>query len=108
MSIPCPRTWILTLACVGCIGTFSGCGISVKAPEQINIANNNRPRRIDSSRVPATASHEEARQRLAECYERNRYLEKKVSRLEADKRKYKNERDEYEEKYEREKERYDD
>ena len=76
----------------------AGC-VSVKAPESINV--NNRPSRIDSSRVPKTRSHEEARQLLAEAYERNRYLESKVDKLERDKDELKEERDEYKRKYKR-------
>ncbi|MHC4799784.1 MAG: hypothetical protein ACYTF1_24380, partial [Planctomycetota bacterium] len=41
---------------------LAGC-VSVKAPERISIGDH--PRRIDSTRVPPTQSHEEARQLLA-------------------------------------------
>ncbi len=86
----------------GCVVLFAisvllvGC-VSVKAPESISIGD--RPRRIDSSRVPPTQSHEEARQRLAEAYERNRHLEAKVADLERDKEELKKERDEYKRQY---------
>ncbi|MHC4477467.1 MAG: hypothetical protein ACYTEL_17605 [Planctomycetota bacterium] len=75
---------------------LAGC-VSVKAPERISIGDH--PRRIDSTRVPPTQSHEEARQLLAEAYERNRYLEAKVADLERDKQKLKAERDEYKRRY---------
>jgi hypothetical protein len=69
-----------------------GC-VNVKAPERISV--NDRPRRVDSSHVPPTRSHEEARQLLAEAYERNRYLEEKVARLERENDELEEERDAY-------------
>lgn len=85
----------------------SGC-VNVHGLEDIKVDVGRKPRRIDNSRLPPTHSHEEARQRLAEAYERNRYLEHKVEKLEADKRELKAERDEYKRKYKREKDRNDD
>ena len=95
----------LGLAC----GLFcwTGC-VNVRGLEGINVDARHRPRRIDSSRVPPTHSHAEARQRLAEAYERNRYLEHKVGKLEDDKRKLKAQRDDYKRRYKREKKRHDD
>lgn len=78
--------------------TMGGC-VSLKAPENVHIANRNEPRRVDSRRVPLTSSHEDARQKLAEAYERNRYLEDKVQRLERDKRELKDELDDLKDKY---------
>ena len=75
---------------------LAGC-VSVKAPEKISIGD--RPRRIDSSRVPPTRSHEETRQRLEEAYERNRYLEAKVAELEEEIEELEEERDEYKRRY---------
>ena len=75
---------------------LAGC-VSVKAPEKISIGDH--PHRVDSTRVPRTRSHEEARQRLAEAHERIHYLEAKVTRLERDKEKLKTERDEYKRRY---------
>jgi predicted RNase H-like nuclease (RuvC/YqgF family) len=75
---------------------LAGC-VSVKAPESISIGDH--PHRIDSSRVPPTQSHEEARQLLGETYERNRYLEAKVAELEREKKELKQERDEYKRRY---------
>lgn len=87
------RIELLGLSATGlCVMVLSGC-VSVKAPERINV--NDRPARVDSSRVPPTSSHEEARQLLADAYERNRYLEGKVERLERDKDELKRERDDY-------------
>ena len=77
---------------------LAGC-VSVKAPESISVGDH--PRRIDSSRVPPTQSHEEARQLLGEAYERNRYLEAKVTELEREKEELEDERDEYKRQYEK-------
>ena len=44
--------------------SFAGC-VSLKAPEEVYIANTYRAERIDSSQIPPTNSHEEARQKLA-------------------------------------------
>lgn len=74
----------------------TGCLIA-KAPETISIGSHSR--RADSSRVPPTQSHEEARQLLGEAYERNRYLEAKVEELEREKEELKAERDEYKRRY---------
>lgn len=84
-----------------------GC-LNVQGPDEINVDVGHRPKRIDSSHVPPTRNHEEARQRLAEAHERNRYLEHKVEKLEKKNRKLKEERDEYKRKYKREKDRNDD
>ncbi|MFH1419612.1 MAG: hypothetical protein ABII12_15150 [Planctomycetota bacterium] len=86
---------------------FIGGCISVKAPEEINVGSQRR-RPADTSRVPHTSSHEEARQKLAEAYEEIRHLENKARDLENDKRKCKRERDEYKDKYEHLRDRYDD
>jgi len=82
---------VLTVLLAGCV--------NVKAPETITVGGH--PSKIDSSRVPPTRSHEEARQLLAEAYERNRYLEAKVGKLERDKEELKEERDEYKHRYKR-------
>jgi hypothetical protein len=81
--------FVLTVLLAGCV--------SVKAPETISVGDH--PRKIDSSRVPPTRSHEEARQLLGEAYERNRYLEAKVAKLEREKDELKEERDEYKRRY---------
>ncbi|MBN2560890.1 MAG: hypothetical protein JXQ75_08170 [Phycisphaerae bacterium] len=87
---------------------MAGC-INVKAPENVTVGGAPRGRQpIDTSRLPPTRSHEEARQKLAEAYERIGYLEDKVRDLEEDKDKLKDKCDEYKRKYERAKDRYDD
>jgi predicted RNase H-like nuclease (RuvC/YqgF family) len=98
---------VMTVALLGIMLGSAGC-LSVQGPEEINVSAGNRPRRIESSHVPTTRSHEEARRRLAEAYERNQYLEHKVEKLERENRELKNERDEYKRKYKREKDRNDD
>ncbi|MBP7936558.1 MAG: hypothetical protein KA354_18105 [Phycisphaerae bacterium] len=85
------------LAALLATGLWLGGCVSVKAPESISIGNH--PHRVDSSRVPPTQSHDEARQRLGEAYERNRYLEAKVEKLEREKDELKRERDEYKRRY---------
>lgn len=83
---------------------IGGC-LTVQAPEKIEIGNRPGSEPIDTSRLPPTASHEEARQRLAEAYERISYLESKVRDLEKDKRELKDERERYKDRYEQEKKR---
>ena len=72
------------LAAVGLV-LVSGC-LSVQAPRESNIGGNSG--RVDSSRVPETASHEEARVELRKSYAYIRKLEDK-------KAEYKRERDRY-------------
>ena len=86
---------VLSLFTIGC----------VQAPERIDIDLGGGRDRVDTSRVPPTSSHEEARQKLAEAYNRIDYLESKVEGLEKDKRGLKAEREEYKDRYEREKKR---
>lgn len=97
----------MTVALLGIMLGSTGC-LSVQGPEEINVSAGNRPRRIESSHVPSSRSHEEARRRLAEAYERNQYLEHKVEKLERENRELEDERDEYKRKYKREKDRNDD
>jgi len=75
-------------------GVFAGSAcVSVKAPERINIQPH--PAVADPSQVPPTASHEEARQRLAEAYAEIRYLRDKVYRLDNENERLEHERDRY-------------
>lgn len=97
----------MMVALLGVMLGGAGC-LSVRGPDEISVNAGNRPRRIDSSHVPPTRDHEDARHMLAEAYERNRYLEHKVEKLEKKKRELKAERDEYKRKYKREKDRNDD
>lgn len=99
---------LLTVAALLVVGaSLAGC-INVKAPEQINVGSRPGRRSIDTSSVPPTRSHQEARQKLAQAYDRISYLEAKNDDLKEDKRELKEERDEYKRKYKREKDRHDD
>jgi hypothetical protein len=70
-----------------CLG--AGC-LKVDAPDEIKVASDNRPpQKLDTSRVPPTDSHEEARAELAKAYEQIRYLEGQVDRY---RRKYEDEK----------------
>ena len=93
---------VTAVALLGLLTT--GC-LEANAPERIEVDLGGGRDHIDTSRVPPSASQEEYRQKLAEAYERIDYLEKKVEDLEKDKRKLKAEREEYEDRYEREKKR---
>ncbi len=63
---------------------MSGC-VSVKAPERITVGSSgSRP--VDTSRVPPTRDHAQARERLAEAYARIDYLEDELDDCESDKR----------------------
>ena len=73
----------------------AGC-ISVGTPREISVNTDVGGREhVDTSSVPPTRDHEEARQRLAESYAEIRSLRSKVDKLERDKRDLKRERDEY-------------
>jgi outer membrane murein-binding lipoprotein Lpp len=99
---------LLTVVALLIVGTsLAGC-VNVKAPEQINVGSRPGRRSLDTSSVPPTRSHLEARQKLAEAYDRIRYLEAKIDDLEEDKRELKEDRDDYKRKYKREKDRHDD
>ena len=101
-------TAVVLAAGIGLTGCVNVEAPDVDAPDEVNIGSPRGRQPIDTSRLPATRSHEEARQRLAEAYERIDYLEDKVRDLEDDKRELKDERDEYKHKYKREKKRHDD
>jgi predicted RNase H-like nuclease (RuvC/YqgF family) len=72
----------------------TGC-VSVKAPREVNVGTSERPQRLDSTRIPHTASHEEARAELRKAYAYVQWLEKENAELEDDKDEYKRERDKY-------------
>lgn len=95
MKICAPLVVVLLLMC-GCV--------SIKAPENLSMGNNNTAHRRDSSRVPATRDHQHAREELAIAYDRIRHLEKKV----ADLKEEVEELEEDKEKLERKLDRYDD
>lgn len=98
------------LVCVSIAAMLAGLAgcVNVQAPERIEVGSSPGREPIDTSRVPPTGSHEEARRKIAEAYQRIDYLDRKVRDLKEDKEKYKDERDEYKDKYKRLKKRYDD
>ncbi|MGE3181726.1 MAG: hypothetical protein AB7N71_08855 [Phycisphaerae bacterium] len=55
-----------------------GC-VSVKAPERVVVNGGSGSRPVDTSRVPPTSSHEDARRKLAEAYQRIDYLEDQLA-----------------------------
>ena len=96
------RAMMGALVCSGLVGLGAGC--KVEAPREINVGTDygrSRQARIDSTQVPSTASHAEARHELKKAYYRIGQLEREKDRLQ---RKY----DECKDKYEREKDKYKD
>lgn len=93
-----PTRWNVALR-VGLLGSLlvagATCGcVSVKAPERIVIGGSARPEPVDSSRVPDTATHDEARRELVKAYQNLQYLERENDRLAKQAADYKRERDE--------------
>jgi predicted RNase H-like nuclease (RuvC/YqgF family) len=71
----------------------AGC-LNVQTPREISVNTDVGTReRVDTSSVPPTASHEEARQKLANAYAEIRSLRSDVASLERDKKDLKRERD---------------
>lgn len=90
------------LACSGLLWLGAGC--KVEAPREINVGTDygrSRQTRIDSTQVPQTTSHAEARQELKKAYYRIGGLERENDRL---RRKY----EECKDKYDRVKDKYED
>ncbi|TWT44662.1 hypothetical protein RAS1_10770 [Phycisphaerae bacterium RAS1] len=93
------RSWLGVLSRVSlltaalALGVMSGC-VSVKAPERIDVGREPPPP-VDSSRLPATATHDECRYELEKAYQNIQYLEGENSRLERKSQEYKRERDDY-------------
>jgi hypothetical protein len=102
-------SWGIGLASAGLVVVsllMGGC-LNVKAPESISV-DTGRRQPVDASQVPPTASHEEARQKLAEAYAEIRRLKDKVADLEKDKRELKAEREDCEKKMKRMKDKHGD
>ena len=87
------RRWVVLAAC-GLFWATPGC-VHVQAPEKIEVGGG-RAERVDSTRIPETASHAEARQELRKAYQYIQHLERDNGRLEAKTKKYKRQRDECE------------
>lgn len=82
-----------------------GC-VSVQTPREVNIGSS-RPEPVDSSRVPATSSHEDCRDELRRAYQNLRYLEREHAKLERELDECDAERERYEDELERYQERDD-
>ncbi len=86
----------------------SGC-LSARAPENIYIGTGGPPPQdVDSSRVPPTTTHEEARAELVKAYDQIRYLEHRNHRLKDKLQDAREDKEEYKRKYERLKDKDDD
>jgi TolA-binding protein len=84
---------VFVIGLVSLVALAAGC-ISVGAPPEISVNTDvGRREHVDTSSVPPTRDHEEARQRLAEAYSEIRSLRSKVDKLERDKKDLKRERD---------------
>lgn len=75
----------LGIGAVIVFGLSAGGCLSVRAPERINVGSSPGRERIDTSRVPPTRDHADAREKLAQAYDRIDYLERKINNLEEDK-----------------------
>jgi len=96
----------IVVAGIAVVVLDGGC-VNVKAPEQISVGNGGSSK-IDSTRIPPTANHEEAKRELRRAYYEINRLKKEIEDLEEDKDELKAEREEYKRKYDRLKDRYDD
>jgi len=90
---------LLGLCSVGCV--------NARAPD-IYINSGPPPEDVDSSQVPETATHEEARAELVKAYNQIRYLEYRNERLTRKAADLREERDEAKRKYEQLKDKYED
>ena len=100
------KTLIAAIA-VGGLCFVWGC-VNVKAPERINVGGGPSPQKVDSSRVPHTATHAEAQAELTKAYDQIRYLEHQNRRLRDKYDGAKKDKEEYKQKYKQLKDRYDD
>lgn len=83
--------WIVA----GALVALAGC-VHVQAPREVTVGGGSRrPEPVDSGRVPATASHEDARRELEKAYANLRYLEQENARLADKAAEYREERDRY-------------
>ncbi len=82
----------LIAAAAGSLLVLIGC-VSVRVPERVEI-HAGKPPPVDSSRVPATATHEECRTELDLAYQNLQYLEREAERWQRKAEEYQRERDE--------------
>jgi hypothetical protein len=97
---------VLMLA-VGTLGVLGCLDVDARAPD-IYLDRGSKPPPVDSSRVPPTASHEEARAELQKAYQNIQYLEDENRRLHEKVEKEKDRGDEYKDKYNKLKDKYED
>lgn len=76
-----------------------GC-VSVSAPREVHVGSGGPPP-IDSSRVPETNSHAEAREELIKAYQNVRYLEDELADCRSDRKECERELDRCEDRLER-------
>jgi hypothetical protein len=98
------RKWLLATVAAGMF-CWGGC---VNIDPNVKVDMRSRPEPVDSSRVPQTASHEEARRELNKAYQNIQWLERELARQERKKDEYKRERDRYKKQRDRYKDRLDD
>jgi TolA-binding protein len=85
-----------SVLCFVSVSFFAAGCLSVGTPREISVNTDVGGREhVDTSSVPPTRDHEEARRRLAEAYAEIRSLRSKVDKLERDKKDLKGERDGY-------------
>ena len=100
------RTLLFT-ACVCAAGLATGC-VSARAPENIYVGSGPRAADVDSSAIPHTETHEQARAELVKAYQQIRYLEHEHDRCRDKLADARRRGDEYKSKYKRLKDKYDD
>ena len=91
------------------LGSALGClDVDARAPDIYLDRGGPPPENVNSAQVPATSSHEQARAELQKAYNQIRYLEDENRRLKKKVEDEKRRGDEYKEKHEKLKDRYED
>ncbi len=101
------RTSLLTIGVCLAAAITAGC-LSVRAPENIQIGSGPRSADVDSSTIPQTRTHEQAKAELVKAYQQIRYLEHQNDRCKDKLEDARERAEEYEDKYERLEDKYDD
>ncbi|MFO0972200.1 MAG: hypothetical protein U1A27_02005 [Phycisphaerae bacterium] len=91
------RNFVRTMLVVATVA-WAGC-VNVKAPERIDVGGSPVYGGSHRSSRPEPQTLSEAREELRRAYDRIDSLEHKVAGLESDKRKLKDERDDYKDRY---------
>jgi len=84
----------------GLLWSAGGCA-KVELPREINVGSGSSRERVDSTKIPHTQNHSEARQELRKAYHR-------IGRLERDNDRLRRQRDDYKDKYKHQKDKYED